>query len=124
MLDLPQVVPGYKARPHEGVWATPPFLHNGSVPNLYQLLSPVSERSKRFFVGRREFDPVKVGLVTEPIAGSTSGFWYKTHPSPETGTPAMSSGRGTFHSTKANRPPRNIKAGPSVPRSHMTNAWI
>jgi mono/diheme cytochrome c family protein len=78
MLDLPQVVPGYKARPHEGVWATPPFLHNGSVPNLYELLSPVSERSKRFFVGRREFDPVKVGYVTEPIAGSTSGFWYDT----------------------------------------------
>jgi mono/diheme cytochrome c family protein len=78
MLDLPQVVPGYKARPHEGVWATPPFLHNGSVPNLYELLSPVSERSKRFFVGRREFDPVKVGYVTEPVAGSTSGFWYDT----------------------------------------------
>jgi mono/diheme cytochrome c family protein len=78
MLDLPQVVPGYKARPHEGVWATPPFLHNGSVPNLYELLSPVSERSKRFFVGRREFDPVKVGYVTEPLAGSSSGFWYDT----------------------------------------------
>ena len=78
MLDLPQVVPGYKARPHEGVWATPPFLHNGSVPNLYELLSPVSERSKRFFVGRREFDPVKVGYVTEPVARSTSGFWYDT----------------------------------------------
>ena len=78
MLDLPQVVPGYKARPHEGVWATPPFLHNGSVPNLYELLSPVSERSKRFFVGRREFDPVKVGYVTEPLAGSTSGFWFDT----------------------------------------------
>jgi mono/diheme cytochrome c family protein len=78
MLDLPQVVPGYKARPHEGVWATPPFLHNGSVPNLYELLSPVAERSKRFFVGRREFDPVKVGYVTEPLAGSSSGFWYDT----------------------------------------------
>ena len=78
MLDLPQVVPGYKPRPHEGVWATPPFLHNGSVPNLYELLSPVSERSKRFFVGRREFDPVKVGYVTEPLAGSSSGFWYDT----------------------------------------------
>jgi len=76
MLDLPQVVPGYKARPHEGVWATPPFLHNGSVPNLYELLSPVAERSQRFFVGRREFDPVKIGYVTEPVAGSTAGFWF------------------------------------------------
>jgi hypothetical protein len=77
-LDVPQVVDGYKPRPLEGVWATPPFLHNGSVPSLYELLSPVKERSKRFFVGRREFDPVKVGYITEPAAGSTSGFWMDT----------------------------------------------
>jgi hypothetical protein len=77
-LDIPQVVDGYKPRPLEGVWATPPFLHNGSVPNLYEMLSPVKERSTRFFVGRREFDPVKVGYVIEPAAGSTSGFWMDT----------------------------------------------
>ena len=77
-LDLPQVVEGYKPRPLEGVWATAPFLHNGSVPNLYELLSPVEERSKRFFVGRREFDPKKVGLVTEPLKGTSSGFWFDT----------------------------------------------
>ncbi len=77
-LDIPQVVDGYKPRPLEGVWATPPFLHNGSVPNLYEMLSPVKERSTRFFVGRREFDPVKVGYVTEPVAGSSSGFWMDT----------------------------------------------
>ena len=76
-LDLPQEVPGYKPRPLEGVWATPPFLHNGSVPNLYELLSPVEERSARFFVGRREFDPVKAGYVTDPLSGS-GGFWFDT----------------------------------------------
>ena len=53
----------YKAAPRDGVWATPPFLHNGSVPNLYEMLVPASERSKKFCVGR-EFDPVKVGLDT------------------------------------------------------------
>jgi len=52
---------GYKARPLNGVWATPPYLHNGSVPNLYALLSPVSERPKSFYLGRREFDPFCVG---------------------------------------------------------------
>jgi hypothetical protein len=51
----------YKAGPRDGVWATPPFLHNGSVPNLYEMLIPASERSKQFCIGR-EFDPVKVGL--------------------------------------------------------------
>jgi hypothetical protein len=53
----------YKAAPRDGVWATPPFLHNGAVPNLYEMLVPASERSKKFCIGR-EFDPIKVGLDT------------------------------------------------------------
>ena len=53
----------YKAAPRDGVWATPPFLHNGSVPSLYDLLLPASERPKKFCIGR-EFDPIKVGLDT------------------------------------------------------------
>jgi len=78
-LDIPQVVDGYKPRPLEGVWATPPFLHNGSVPNLYELLSPHEERSKRFPVGRREFDPVHVGYATEPVMKDPkTGFWMDT----------------------------------------------
>ncbi len=54
----------YKAAPLAGIWATAPYLHNGSVPNLYELLLPSEERSKTFFVGNREFDPVKVGFQT------------------------------------------------------------
>ena len=77
MLDVPQVVTGYKPRPLEGVWATPPFLHNGSVPNLYELLSPGYERSKGFWLARRDFDPVKVGYVTDRLS-SSGGFWFDT----------------------------------------------
>ena len=51
----------YKARPLDGVWASPPYLHNGSVPSLYALLSPWEERPSRFTLGAREFDPVRVG---------------------------------------------------------------
>lgn len=51
----------YKMRPLNGVWATPPFVHNGAVPNIYALLSPVSERPKTFYLGRREYDPVCMG---------------------------------------------------------------
>jgi hypothetical protein len=51
----------YKAAPRDGVWATPPFLHNGSVPNLYELLLPAAERTKKFCVGH-EYDPVKAGV--------------------------------------------------------------
>ena len=53
----------YKAAPRDGVWATPPFMHNGSVPNLYEMFVPAKERTKQFCIGR-EFDPVKVGLDT------------------------------------------------------------
>ncbi|MEZ5521935.1 MAG: di-heme-cytochrome C peroxidase [Dokdonella sp.] len=78
-LDLPQQIAGYKPRPLEGVWATPPFLHNGSVPNLYQMLLPPEQRSVRFFVGRRDFDAKNVGYVSEPAnAGEDAGFWFDT----------------------------------------------
>ncbi len=53
--------PVYPAKPLEGVWATAPFLHNGSVPTLYHLLRP-DERPEKFFVGQKDFDPIRVGL--------------------------------------------------------------
>jgi mono/diheme cytochrome c family protein len=55
----------YKARPLAGVWATPPFLHNGSVPTLYQLLSPQYERSRTFYKGTFDYDPRHLGYRTE-----------------------------------------------------------
>ena len=81
----------YKARPLNGIWATAPYLHNGSVPTLYDLLLPpnpndippgCSNGSKRppdppgteyrprtFWVGTRQFDPKKVGLITNTNEG-------------------------------------------------------
>lgn len=60
----------YKARPLNGIWTAGPFLHNGSVPNLYELLLPANKRSKTFYIGAWEFDPVKVGYVAEQRPGS------------------------------------------------------
>jgi hypothetical protein len=65
---------GYKLRPLTGIWATAPFLHNGSVPTLYDLLLPPSDRPKSFYVGTREFDPVKVGFKTEQSAENSFLF--------------------------------------------------
>lgn len=65
----------YKARPLAGVWATPPFLHNGSVPSLYELLSPQSERSSTFYRGTFEYDPHHLGYRTEAF---TNGFLFDT----------------------------------------------
>jgi cytochrome c len=56
----------YKARPLDGIWATAPYLHNGAVPTLYDLLLPASQRPARFAVGQLEFDPVKVGHKSDP----------------------------------------------------------
>jgi hypothetical protein len=65
----------YKVRPLNGVWATPPYLHNGSVPNIYLLLSPVSERPKEFYLGHREYDPENVGYRYDTLSG---GFKFDT----------------------------------------------
>jgi hypothetical protein len=51
----------YRAKTLRGIWATAPFLHNGSVPTLYDLLLPVAQRPKSFKLGSREYDPVKLG---------------------------------------------------------------
>jgi hypothetical protein len=66
----------YKARPLTGIWATAPYLHDGSVPTLYDLLLPAAQRPKSFFTGTREFDPVRVGYVTAPSA--ENDFLFET----------------------------------------------
>ena len=58
---------GYAATPLTGVWANYPYLHNGSVPTLYHLLGPVSERPAIFSVmAARHFDRQRVGQVLYP----------------------------------------------------------
>ena len=79
--------PKYKGRPLNGIWATAPYLHNGSVHNLYQLLLPAAERDKKFWVGSHDFDPVGVGfkidkggseLDTSLPGNSNAGHEYGT----------------------------------------------
>jgi len=70
----------YKARSLNGIWATAPFLHNGSVPTLYDLLLPKKRpndpphgeyRPDKFEVGSREFDLIRVGLRSSGYKGFT-----------------------------------------------------
>ncbi len=72
LVPPPSIIATYKARPLNGIWATAPYLHNGSVPSLYQMLLPEEQRVKNFRVGSREFDPVNVGYLTD------SGFAFDT----------------------------------------------
>ncbi|MDE3199125.1 MAG: hypothetical protein KGN84_22440 [Acidobacteriota bacterium] len=70
-MDAPNVVwratGQYYARPLHGAWATAPYLHNGSVPTLWDLLHP-DKRPAKFTLGNHEYDPVKLGYVTTPSA--------------------------------------------------------
>jgi len=70
----------YKARPLNGIWATAPYLHNGSVPTLYDLLRPKRQegdpedgeyRPDEFRTGSREFDPEKVGFISQGYGSET-----------------------------------------------------
>lgn len=54
----------YEAKVLEGVWASAPYLHNGSVPTLTELLKPSSERIESFKVGPA-YDIVNVGLSAD-----------------------------------------------------------
>lgn len=61
----------YKARPINGVWSSAPYLHNGSVPSIYDLLLPAAQRPTVFYVGNRELDVVKVGHVYAEAPNAT-----------------------------------------------------
>lgn len=72
----------YRARPLNGIWATGPFLHNGSVPTLADLLRPAPERPAQFIVSNGAFDPVNVGfgsvgesgfLLDTTVPGNSNG---------------------------------------------------
>jgi hypothetical protein len=54
----------YEARVLQGIWAAAPYLHNGSVPTLADLLKPATERPAAFQVGPT-YDPVNVGLAAQ-----------------------------------------------------------
>ena len=56
----------YRAKTLVGIWATAPFLHNGSVPTIYDLLHPAAARPKTFTTGQREYDPVRLGYQQDP----------------------------------------------------------
>lgn len=75
---------GYAATPLTGVWANFPYLHNGSVPTLYHLLGPASERPRIFSVlAARQLDRVKVGQPLAPASSSSApadeAEWLRQH---------------------------------------------
>ncbi len=63
-LAYTNIKPGYAyvARHLAGIWSTAPYLHNGSVANISDLLLPESKRSKKLVVGYLNYDHNKLGF--------------------------------------------------------------
>lgn len=56
---------GYVATPLTGLWVRAPYLHNGSVPSLQDMLEIPEERPKVFYRGYDVYDPKKVGFISD-----------------------------------------------------------
>jgi mono/diheme cytochrome c family protein len=62
---------GYLSSPLDGVWLRAPYLHNGSVPTLRDLLLPPAQRATTFYRGNDLYDATNVGFVSAPADGAT-----------------------------------------------------
>ena len=67
---------GYVSVPLDGLWLRAPYLHNGSVPYLGELLEPPAERTPRFQRGYDLYDPERVGFVSEGEEARRTGTPY------------------------------------------------
>lgn len=65
---------GYQGIPLDGIWMRAPYLHNGSVPNLRELLEPADRRSKVFYRGYDVYDSINVGFVSSGENAQRAGF--------------------------------------------------
>src|SRR3546814_19546018 len=65
--------------PLDGIWLRAPYLHNGSVPTLRDLLKPAAARPKAFWRGDDVYDPHHVGFESNvPAREGVEFFRYDT----------------------------------------------
>jgi len=64
--------------PLDGIWARGPYLHNGSVPTLHDLLEAPANRPAVFYRGYDVFDQLKVGFVSLGPEAEAVGFLFDT----------------------------------------------
>ncbi len=76
-----QKVEGYISEPLDGAWLTGPYLHNGSVPTIADLLEPPASRPKVFTRGTTVLDGAKIGFLAPPCVPGRKldvGYCYDT----------------------------------------------
>lgn len=69
---------GYVALPLDGLWLRAPYLHNGSVPSLADLLKAPDQRPTLFYRGYDVYDQESVGFVSYGPEAEQQGFRYDT----------------------------------------------
>lgn len=62
----------------DGIWLRGPYLHNGSVPSLWDLLQAPELRPEVFYRGSDILDPEKVGFASAGQGVEKTGFRYDT----------------------------------------------
>ncbi len=79
-IDRPNMVriEAYQSPPLDGLWMRAPYLHNGSVPTLRDLLRPVAERPTVFYRGYDVYDPENVGFRTSDFNRRLYGWKHDT----------------------------------------------
>jgi RoxA-like, cytochrome c-like/Cytochrome C oxidase, cbb3-type, subunit III len=70
---------GYANQPLDGIWLRGPYLHNGSVPTLRELLEPAAKRRAVFYRGYDVIDRTRVGFISDvPEENGRKYFKYDT----------------------------------------------
>jgi mono/diheme cytochrome c family protein len=73
-----QKTDGYVSPPLDGLWLRAPYLHNGSVPTLADLLEAAEARPRTFWRGDDVYDPAKIGFVSSGLDAERIGTFYDT----------------------------------------------
>ena len=69
---------GYANMPLDGLWLRGPYLHNGSVPTLADLLEPAGDRPVAFLRDSDVIDWKRGGFISPPCPDDTSDFCFDT----------------------------------------------
>lgn len=67
---------GYASPPLDGIWLRGPYLHNGSVPTLRDLLKPGKERPSEFYRGYDVLDPRNLGFISDGDEARRVGYRF------------------------------------------------
>jgi mono/diheme cytochrome c family protein len=70
---------GYASMPLDGLWLRAPYLHNGSVPTVWDLLQPAAQRPETFYRGNDRYHPTRLGFVwDQEREGDRNYFLFDT----------------------------------------------